>query len=143
MTEHTPNPRLTAAASGGMKFTKHTFGHTPDLLAEVTRLREENAQALKALDGLTRLGELVTGFRDPSGVLDVTGLKNRIVALERVNAGLVEALKPFAHGYWTHQGRETEVWCGMHTAENGIWDLRPLCRVGDLHAARQALGARP
>lgn len=68
-------------------------GRSPDLLTEVTRLREENAQALKALDGLTRLGELVTEFCDPSGVLDVTGLKNRIVALEEVNAGLLEALK--------------------------------------------------
>ncbi len=55
---------------------------------ELTDLLRGAAEAEKTIEGLGRLGELVTAFVDPSGVLDVTGLRNRIVSLETELASL-------------------------------------------------------
>ena len=82
----------------------------PQLCDLIERLQGERAEALKTIEGLGRLGELVTAFVDPSGVLDVTGLKNRIVALEQERDEIAQKAREWAAHYSeASDGRNTFV----------------------------------
>lgn len=80
-------------------------------LEEKEALQTAYDEAITTIEGLGRLGELVTAFVDPSGVLDVTGLKNRIVAAEAACSRLREALERLnaaVDAYWNADPRSRE-----------------------------------
>lgn len=80
------------------------------LQGEVERLERENAEALETVEGLARLGRLVTDSIDPSGIFHPTEMRTRIATLEREAANTAsdrdhykalaermdKALEPFA-----------------------------------------------
>lgn len=59
-----------------------TFRNNGDSMEEVERLKQENAQAIKTIEGLTRLGETVIACADPGGRLDLRALQYRIEQAE-------------------------------------------------------------